>query len=50
MLCLGFSRCVFLVAEIGPWYAEDVVKGAFRHPATFGVSYPCIHPMLRFGL
>jgi len=49
MLCLGYSRRLFLVAEIGSWNAEDVVQGAFqetvRLPAAFRVSYPSIHPI-----
>jgi hypothetical protein len=32
VLCLGYSRRVFLVAEIGAWNAEDVVQGAFQKP------------------
>ena len=55
MLCLGCSRGVFPVEEIGPRDAEDVVQGSFqnlRHPATFRVSYTYLlhtFPTLRFG-
>lgn len=37
MLCLGYSRCVFFVAEIGPWNAEDVVQGAFQGTSALGL-------------
>jgi hypothetical protein len=49
MLCLGHSRRVFTVAEIGPWNAEDVVKGAFHQTSAPGHVHDFtsrIHPIL----
>ena len=47
MLCVGYSRRVFPVAEVGPRNAEDVVQGVFPEPSAFGhfrVSYPAFTP------
>ena len=44
MLRLGYSRSLFLVAEIGSWDAEDVVQGAFLKP-----WHDFIHPISVFS-
>ena len=36
MLCVGYSRCVFAVAEVGSWNAEDVVQGVFQVSSVSG--------------